>query len=58
MKNYKVRVSVEMKVWVKVEAESPEDAIDKVTQMDEAEILKAPIEDISTIAVQRAFEDS
>ena len=46
MKNYKVRVSVEMKVWVKVEAESPEDAIDKVTQMDEAEILKAPIEDM------------
>ena len=58
MKKYNVRVSVEMKVWVKVEAESPEDAIDKVSQMDEADILKAPIEDISTIDVQRAFEES
>ncbi len=57
MKKYAVCAAIEMKVWVFVEAESKEDAIEKATQLNESDFLNGAIEDVSDIDVQFAHEE-
>jgi len=49
MEKYKVLVSVEMKVYIDVEAVSKEEALEKAAANSIADILKAEIHDVSTV---------
>jgi hypothetical protein len=49
MSKYDVYTSIEMKVYVTVEANSEKDALEKASCLSESKILKGQINDISTI---------
>lgn len=53
---YEVYTSIEMKVYVIVEANSEEDALEKASCLSESKILKGQINDISTIDFIKAYK--
>jgi hypothetical protein len=56
MKKFSVLASIELKVYVTVEAESESDALEKATELDSSEFLNGEVNDISTINMLNARE--
>lgn len=56
MSNYEVYTSIEMKVYVIVQANSTEDALEKASCLSYSKISKGNLNDISTIDFISAFK--
>jgi hypothetical protein len=49
MSKYKIYTSIELKVIITIDADSEEDALNKAENLNESNLLKGEINDISTI---------
>lgn len=56
MSKYEIYTSIEMKLYVIVEANSEEDALEKASCLSDSKILKGQINDISTIDFIKAYK--
>ena len=56
MAKFNVLVSVEMKVHIKVEANSEDDAKSIVENMNDSQILKGEVIDVSTINIVDSYK--